>query len=80
MIADGVLKTTDRLDRRSFCIGNIAPDCNIESADWKTFTPSREVTHWIKGKRKSFDDCEDFRLKMIVPRTSSDNAEYSIML
>ena len=80
MIADEVLKAVDRLDRRSFCVGNIAPDCNIESADWKTFTPSREVTHWIKGKRKSFDDCEDFRRKMIVPRTSSDNAEYSFLL
>ena len=80
MIADEVLKAIDRLDRRSFCVGNIAPDCNIESADWKTFTPSREVTHWIKGKRKSFDDCEDFRLKMIVPWTSSDNAEYSFLL
>ena len=38
------------------------------------------MTHWIKGKRKSFDDCEDFRRKMIVPRTGSDNAEYSFLL
>ena len=80
MIADGVLKTTDRLDRRSFCVGNIAPDCNIESADWKTFTPSREVTHWMRGKRKSFSDCEDFRAAMIVPRKDADIAEFSFLL
>lgn len=80
MIADGVLKAADRLDRRSFCVGNIAPDCNVESADWKTFTPSREVTHWIRGKRKSFDDCEDFRREMIVPRPDADIAEFSFLL
>lgn len=80
MIADGVLKTTDRLDRRSFCVGNIAPDCNVESADWKTFTPSREVTHWMRGRRKSFIDCEDFLAAMIVPRKVADIAEFSFLL
>lgn len=42
MIADGVLTQFPELDRRGFCVGNIAPDCNVENADWTAFTPSRE--------------------------------------
>ncbi len=60
MIADGVLEALPRLDRRGFCVGNIAPDCNIENEDWTSFIPPREVTHFMRGKHKSFDDCEDF--------------------
>lgn len=80
MIADGVLKKLGQLDRRSFCVGNIAPDCNIESHDWKTFTPSREVTHWMRGKHKSFEDCEDFYRAMILPQADSDGEKYSFLL
>ena len=80
MIADGVLRRIHRLDRRSFCVGNIAPDCNILNPDGKTFTPSREVTHRMRGKRKSFDDCKDFHDAMIVPRSDADMAEFSFLL
>lgn len=52
MIADGVLERLPSLDRHGFCIGNIAPDCNVENEDWTAFTPSREVTHWMQGERK----------------------------
>ena len=45
MIADGVLQHFPSLDRHGFCVGNIAPDCNVENEDWTAFTPSREVTH-----------------------------------
>ena len=34
MIADGVLARLPDLDRRGFCVGSIAPDCNVENADW----------------------------------------------
>lgn len=40
------------MDRRGFCVGNIAPDCNVENEDWTEFTPSREVTHWMSAERK----------------------------
>lgn len=33
-------------------LGNIAPDCNVENEDWTSFTPSREVTHWMGNERK----------------------------
>ena len=51
MIADSVLQHIPSLDRRGFCVGNIAPDCNVENEDWTAFTPSREVTHWMQGER-----------------------------
>ena len=80
MIADGVLEVLPRLDRRGFCVGNIAPDCNIENEDWTSFIPPREVTHFMRGKHKSFDDCEDFYRKIVAPRTSAGSEEFSFLL
>ena len=48
------------LDERGFAVGNIAPDCNVENADWTQFTPSREMTHWMNGKSKLTADYEGF--------------------
>ena len=52
MIADRVLEAIPELDRHSFCVGNIAPDCNVENKDWTQFVPSRETTHWMSTNRK----------------------------
>ena len=60
MIADHVMKQCPELDRHGFCVGNIAPDCNVENEDWTSFTPSREVTHWMTGQRKVASDCDSF--------------------
>ena len=68
IIADGVLARLPGLDRRGFCVGNIAPDCNVENADWTAFTPSREVTHWMQGQRKKASDCVAFRDQYIAGR------------
>ena len=68
MIADGVLARFPKLDRRGFCVGNIAPDCNVENADWTAFTPSREVTHWMRGARKTASDCDAFCKEYIIDR------------
>ena len=64
IIADRLLTRFD-LNRRAFCVGNIAPDCNIENSDWTSFTPPREVTHFMSDRRKTFADCEDFRGKYL---------------
>ncbi len=61
MIADGVLAHLPALHRCGFCVGNIAPDCNVENENWTAFTPAREVTHWMQGKRKTVADAGDFR-------------------
>lgn len=80
MIADRLLQKVDRLDRCSFCVGNIAPDCNIESDDWKTFTPPREVTHFMSGKHKTLEDCECFFNSEVMPHLSAKMAELSFFL
>lgn len=68
MIADGVLNRFPSLDRRGFCVGNIAPDCNVENEDWTAFTPPREITHWMQGKRKEASDCDAFYEEYITKR------------
>lgn len=68
MIADSVLKHFPSLDRCGFCVGNIAPDCNVENEDWTAFTPSREVTHWMQGERKKASDCDAFYEQYIAKR------------
>lgn len=49
-IAETLLNTGLALDARGFCVGSVAPDCNVENADWTEFTPSREITHWMTVK------------------------------
>ena len=68
MVADQVLNTFTGLHRRGFCVGNIAPDCNVENEDWTAFTPSREVTHWMQGSRKVASDCDLFYEEYIAKR------------
>ncbi len=60
MIADGVLRRFPNLDRRGFCVGSIAPDCNVENEDWTAYTPPRAVTHWMQGEKKAMSDCGAF--------------------
>ena len=82
MIADGVLQHFPSLDRRGFCVGNIAPDCNVENEDWTAFTPSREVTHWMQGERKKASDCDAFCEKYITDRRREIKSaeEYAFLL
>ncbi len=68
MIADRVLKQNPNLKRHEFCIGNIAPDCNQENADWTAFTPPREVTHWMSAGRKTAGDAERFYSEYLEKR------------
>ena len=68
MIADSVLKHFPKLDKRGFCVGSIAPDCNVENEDWTAFTPSREVTHWMEGAQKKASDCDAFYEEYLVKR------------
>lgn len=68
MVADKVLSTLQNLKRKEFCVGNIAPDCNVENEDWTQFTPSREVTHWMSASRKTAADCDKFFEEYIEKR------------
>lgn len=82
MIADKVLERLPQLDRRGFCVGNIAPDCNIQNEDWTVYTPSREKTHWMQGRRKSISDVDAFCEEYIVKRREkiSEGEEYGFLL
>lgn len=82
LIADKLLERFPQLHRRGFCVGNIAPDCNIENEDWTSFTPSREITHWMQGEKKQASDgdvfCEEYILKR--RRCISSDEEYSCLI
>lgn len=82
MIADRVLETVSGLDKHCFCVGNIAPDCNVENEDWTQFTPSREVTHWMSADRKAAADCDRFYKEYIENRKQEidTNQELSFLL
>lgn len=82
MIADGVLERISQIDRRGFCVGNIAPDCNVENEDWTAFTPSREITHWMQGERKEASDCDAFCDAYILKRKADIGSaeEYAFLL
>lgn len=82
MIADGVLNRFPQLDKRGFCVGNIAPDCNVENEDWTAFTPSREVTHWMQSARKKASDCDAFCDEYILKQKNeiASDEEYAFLL
>ncbi len=80
IIADRVLERAPFLCRHEFCVGNIAPDCNIENEDWTSFTPSREVTLWMSGNKKTAADCERFLHEYIEQKTGLSNQEESFLL
>ena len=80
IIADRVLEKTPDLCRHEFCVGNIAPDCNVENEDWTSFTPSREVTHWMTAGRKVSADCDRFLHEYIEKKNISSVQEESFLL
>ena len=80
MIADGVVKQIPYLCRHEFFVGNIAPDCNVENEDWTSFTPSRQVTHWMENERKTAADCDRFLHEYVEKKENLDIKEKSFLL
>lgn len=79
-VADRVLERIPNLCRHEFCVGNIAPDCNVENEDWSSFTPPREVTHWMSSQRKNAADCDRFVNEYMNQRTIATPQEESFLL
>ncbi len=75
IVADRVLEQLPNLKRHEFCVGNIAPDCNIPNENWTEFTPPRQVTHWMQDNRKSASDCDRFYEEYIVNRLNEIHSE-----
>ena len=82
MIADGILQRLPSLDRRGFCVGSIAPDCNAENEAWTEFTPPRKVTHWMRGTRKQAADCDAFCEEYLIRRRAeiTSGEQYAFLL
>lgn len=80
IIADGVLSHMPSLSKHEFCVGSIAPDCNVENENWTCFTPSREVTHWMGSERKAASDCERFLHEYIEKKADLGIKEESFLL
>ena len=82
IIADEIMKRVPRLDRRGFCVGSIAPDCNVENKDWTAYKPPKSVTHWMTGSRKTPGDADRFCEECIAKRREEiDSAEkYAFLL
>jgi len=80
MVADEVIKQMPFLCRHEFFVGNIAPDCNVENEDWTSFTPSREVTHWMGNERKTAADCDRFLHEYIESKQNLGIEEESFLL
>ena len=72
IVADRVLEKLPQLIRHEFCVGNIAPDCNLPNADGTGWSPSREVTHWMQAGRKNADDSRRFFEAYIAPRLTKN--------
>lgn len=81
-VADRVLERFPGLAAREFCVGNIAPDCNVENEDWTSFTPPREVTHWMTDGKKRISDCGRFYAEVVESRRREhrSNEELSVLL
>ncbi len=78
IIADRVLERVPELDKHSFYVGNIAPDCNVENEDWTQFVPSREITHWMSADRKIATDCDRFYREYIESRKHEIETEQEL--
>lgn len=79
MVADRVLEALPQLSRHEYCVGNIAPDCNVENEDWSGFTPPRAMTHWMGADRKNAADCQRFVEEYLLPRNPQTVQEASFL-
>ena len=75
MVADQVMEAVPQLHRYEYCVGNIAPDCNVENADWTAFDPPRQVTHWMSAECKTAADCERFLQEYLFTRSTASAQE-----
>jgi len=61
-IADKLLSHLPDLDAGQFAIGNVAPDSGVPDANWETFDPPPEVTHFLlKELPGTPGTCQDVR-------------------
>ena len=80
-IADMLISKGLDVDVKGFCIGNVAPDCNIENEDWTAYIPAKEVTHFMNEKgNKTSCDYETFYNEYIKDKVFESKEEFSFLL
>jgi hypothetical protein len=50
----------EKLNNVKFLVGNIGPDCGVPNEEWSSFTPNKNITHWL-SKDGSYIDVDDFK-------------------
>ncbi len=76
-IAEKLLDKYSDLEEVSFLVGNIGPDCGKPNEDWSSFTPSKEISHWIDENRNFRPD---LFFKEYLRDPVHDNKERSFLL
>ena len=56
-IADILIGKGLNVDIKGFCIGNIAPDCNIENEDWTAYIPETPLGYTITEQYTDDNSC-----------------------
>ena len=79
-LADLLLAQMPDWDRVGLAVGSVAPDCNVENADWSAFAPPRETTHWMRGQSKDTADYRGFYEKHIHARSFASQWERAYLL
>ncbi|MCE5257956.1 MAG: zinc dependent phospholipase C family protein [Chloroflexi bacterium] len=80
-IAEQLLKCWPHLDVMVFTCGNLAPDSGRPSADWTSFDPPKEVTHFLRSKplRPRSADLLFYR-DYVASNARLDSAQYAFAL
>ena len=47
-VADTLLSQLDGISETEFIMGNIAPDSGVPNDDWSKFTPSKDISHFLR--------------------------------
>ncbi|MBI1278243.1 MAG: hypothetical protein GC179_08965 [Anaerolineaceae bacterium] len=81
-VAETLLKSMPHLDETAFAYGNLAPDSGKPNADWTSYDPPKEVTHFLRrgdGEDK-IHDLKYYRGYLADIRPEDDLADYSFRL
>ena len=62
-VAEHFMNAYPELNSEAFLVGNIGPDCGVPNEDWSSFTPDKNVTHWLLDGENIHS--EDFKQKYI---------------
>ncbi len=68
-------------DPVAFACGHLAPDSGLPNADWSTFDPPKEVTHYLKKGEGEGDirDLDFYRTYLTGLRNEEDGEKYSFL-